>query len=139
MLSAEQFASILKSAGPDEAKPEHRQARRVPHRGDIMVTLNPGAGAPPQTVAVKDLSARGVGIVCPVEVARGGTFLAHLPRRAAGTLTVLCTVAHCQSLSDGLFAIGAEFTCVVSEPAPVAVRDAEVDRIRQAILKTCWD
>jgi len=135
MLSAEQFASILKTGTqPYDAQPGMRRAPRVPHRGQVSITFNSARGELRQAVALRDLSARGIGLLYRTSLASGSTFVAHLPREAGGELAVLCTVAHCQPLPDGLFAIGAEFTCVITNSPQDMSNRGEMDRIRTAVL-----
>jgi hypothetical protein len=132
MLTAQQLAAIVAAdLTPNGTDQELRRARRFAYHGQIRIQLNE-AETQPEAVSVLDISARGLRIVYPTEFPRGATFVAHLPRYQTTPLRVLCTVAHSQPRANGLFTVGVEFTCVLSEPATIDERTQE--RIRRAIL-----
>lgn len=133
MLTVHQLASVVAAdLSPESLNHEVRRARRFAYHGQIRISLSAAADAETQEVSVVDLSARGLRFNYPRELARGTTFVARLPRCEGPELVVLCTVAHAQARPNGMFTIGVEFTCVMSEAHEP---DAEMqERIRQAIL-----
>jgi hypothetical protein len=132
MLTAQQLASIVAAdLTPDATDNELRRARRFAYHGQIQIQFSQ-ADSQPEAVSVVDISARGLRIIHPTEFPRGTTFVAQLPRYQTTALKVLCTVAHSQQRANGLFTVGAEFTCVLSEPGEIDERAQE--RIRRAIL-----
>jgi hypothetical protein len=135
MLTVHQLASVVAAdLSPHEVEHELRRARRFAYHGQAKITMSSAPNAPSQEVSVLDLSARGLRMLYPVRLARGATFVARLPRIGQPELAVLCTVAHCQQRPNGMFTIGVEFTCVLSD-APTAEDNEETqNRIRSAIL-----
>lgn len=132
MLTAHQLAAIVAAdLAPDATDHELRRARRFAYHGQIEIQFSQ-ADSQPEAVSVLDISARGLRIIHPSEFPRGVTFVAQMPRYQQSSLRILCTVAHSQPRANGLFTIGAEFTCVLSEPGDVDERAQE--RIRRAIL-----
>jgi PilZ domain-containing protein len=132
MLTAQQLASIVAAdLTPDTLGNELRRARRFQYHGQILIQFSE-ADSQPEAISVLDISARGLRIVHPTEFQRGASFVAQLPRYQTTPLRVLCTVAHCQPRANGLFTVGVEFTCVLSEPGATDERAQE--RIRRAIL-----
>jgi len=132
MLTAQQLAAIVAAdLTPDAPDQELRRARRFAYHGQIQIQFSQ-ADSQPEAVSVLDISARGLRIIHPTEFPRGATFVAQMPRYQTTPLRVLCTAAHCQPRANGLFTIGAEFTCVLSEPGETDERAQE--RIRRAIL-----
>ena len=133
MLTVHQLASVVAAdLTPETTHHEVRRARRFAYHGQIRISHGAESGAEAEEVSVVDLSARGLRFTYTRQLARGTTFVARLPRCEDPELVVLCTVAHAQSRPNGLFTIGVEFTCVMSEAHEP---DAEMKaRISQAIL-----
>ena len=138
-LSAEQFADIINSLSAPSATggPEKRRAPRVIHRcrASIFVGKDPLGGAR-TAVVVRDLSSRGVCILYSAELPRGTEFVLQLDRAGGVPVHILATVAHCRRHDKGLYAIGAEFTCLLNAAPPPDRRSAATDvkRIRQSVL-----
>ena len=131
MLTVHQLASVVAAdSSPEEVEHEVRRARRFVYHGQAKIALSSSPDAPLLEVTLSDLSARGFRMIYTARLARGTTFVARLPRISQPDLSVLCTVAHCQQRPNGLFTIGVEFTCVLSESA----EPSEEERIRSAIL-----
>ena len=139
-LSAEQFAEIIHSLSAPSATggPEKRRAPRVMHRcrASIFVGKDPMSGAR-VSVIVRDLSSRGVCILYSAELPRGTEFVLQLDRAGGVPIHILSTVAHCRRHDKGLYAIGAEFTCLLNAAAPPPDRRSaakDLKRIRQSVL-----
>src|SRR5438046_2485715 len=116
MLTVHQLASVVAAdLSPETTNHEVRRARRFAYNGQIRISLSAASGTEAEEVSVIDLSARGLRFTYTRELVRGATFVARLPRCEGPELVVLCTVAHSQSRPNGLFTIGVEFTCVMSE------------------------
>jgi len=136
-LSAEEFSRIVHSLGMSAAAdgPEgHRRAARVSRQAQLsIVPIKNGRPGTGMTVRVKDLSSRGIGFVHDKRMKQASQFLLRMTREELPPIEILCTVVHCAQLSNEIWSIGAEFTCV----APVAATpdDAtEMERIRHSML-----
>lgn len=111
-LSAELFSQIVKDLVSDNGGAVVRQQRREPRvgvraRAHILPIL---ASATLLPVRVRDLSAGGMGLLVPRELAAGQLFLLLLPKAGIHPpLRLACTVAHCHTLAEDLFAVGARF------------------------------
>jgi hypothetical protein len=135
MLTVHQLASVVAAdLSPESLEHDVRRARRFPYHGQIRISVDANDEAETEDVSVMDLSARGLRFVNPKRFARGATFVARLPRYGGDELVILCTVAHCQVRSNGMFTVGVEFTCVLTESTETESSDAAQDRIRDAIL-----
>jgi hypothetical protein len=111
-LSAELYSQIIKDLTSDGLGEFGRQQRREPRvgvraRAFILPTLSAMAPVP---VRVRDVSVSGMGLLAPRELAADRLFLLLLPRAGGHPpLRLACTVAHCQSIAEDLFAVGARF------------------------------
>jgi hypothetical protein len=139
-FSVEQLADLLELLGPNPTtghrSKESRRARRVRHKAELAIVpcSKDGPAGAAITVQTEDLSLRGVRMLHREAMAVGEEFLLLLPRkRHHEPLPILCTVAHCTSLGEGRFAIGAEFICVLARD-PLAARDGDMERIKSSIL-----
>jgi hypothetical protein len=136
-FSVDQLADLLEILGPaakSHRAKEARRARRIRHKAQIaIVPCGKDGLGDPVTVNTEDLSLRGMRMLHDREMTVGDEFLVLLPRKKAEPLQVLCIVAHCTSIGEGLFSIGAAFVCV-PEGDPIATRDADLERIRKSIL-----
>jgi hypothetical protein len=142
-LTAEQFAEIVGHlngiASPDSAK-DKRRATRIERRTRITISPVPGSGCAqtpsPMVVMVKNLSSRGLALTADREVPPGAQFMFRLAREDGrqAPVEILCTSVHCREVTDGVFSVGAEFTCIVTQPTQP--QDAgETSRIRSSMLK----
>jgi hypothetical protein len=163
-LSTEHFSQILKtlteSPAPQPTVPQKRRAPRVEHRSSVVIThCNPNA-EPAQslrvaqslggshggaatlqghsmTVTVRNVSSRGIGILHPRALKTGDQFTLKMSREGGQAVSILCSVARCERIHDTLFAIGAEFTCVLKDtetPLFSASEENEAQRIRASML-----
>jgi PilZ domain-containing protein len=140
MLTVHQLASVVAAdLSPESLEHDVRRARRFPYHGQIRISLDASNKAESEDVSVVDLSARGLRFVYPTRFARGATFVARLPRYGGEELVILCTVAHCQIRPNGMFTVGVEFTCVLTQSTETESSDAAQDRIRHAILARSRD
>jgi hypothetical protein len=150
-LLAQEYAEVVAAlqAATDGKGHERRTAARMEVQAQVKVTpFRDGEAGKSFTVLTRDLSFRGVGLLQGRQSARGSQFVIHLPRREGeAPLGMMCTVMFCRELADGLFNIGASFNShydpnakPVAElrrggGAGVATSEAEMDRIRQSILR----
>ena len=135
MLTVNQLASVVAAdLSPEESKHDLRRARRFAYHGQVKIAMSSSPDAEFKEVSLMDLSARGMRMIYPAKLSRGTTFVACLPRMGGPELAVLCTVAHCQSRANGMFNVGVEFTCVLSESTPADASTETQNRIRSAIL-----
>jgi hypothetical protein len=111
-LSAELYSQIIKDLTSDGLGEFGRQQRREPRvgvraRAFILPSL---AATAPIPARVRDVSVSGMGLLLPRELAADRLFLLLLPRAGGHPpLRLACTVAHCQSIAEDLFAVGARF------------------------------
>jgi hypothetical protein len=161
-LSSEQFTQIINSMKQPSAESgvaQKRRAARVEHRATVVITycdfkVSPAhallvaqgwqakngaqpSQRPSMTVMVRNLSSRGIGIMHPRKMNAGDQFIIRLSRQDGDPVSLLCSVAHCSRLHDNLFAVGAEFTCILpkaQEPQFSCSEELEAQRIRDSIL-----
>ena len=141
-INPEQFSQIvagIKRASEDGKKPDKRRAPRVEHRATMVITFVDATSTPGGnnsiTVTVRDYSTRGIGILVRQEIAKGAQFTMKLRRTGEPPATMLCTTAHCRKINANLFAVGAEFTCILPEAKAAAASDmSEQQRISASIL-----
>jgi hypothetical protein len=129
-LSAKQFAQILQQLdslngeAPPAGSDKRRSARvALKQRATIVPYIS---GAPGQGVGVEvcDFSPRGLRFLHSAAVKRGEQFVLQLPQQSGEPVSILCTVVHCKTTSQGPFSIGAEFTCALRNgKATKAVRN----------------
>jgi hypothetical protein len=138
-LSAEQFAAVVSNFNelvplPDSEK---RRASRVIHTCRVPIIFgHESFEERRETVTILDLSSRGVGLLHTQKLRRGEQFVLQLNRPKGAPAMLLCAVAHCRRHAKGIFAVGAEFTCVLNPQAladtPVSKED--VERIQKMML-----
>ena len=143
-LSAKQFVEILSGLGNDARDPsfaEHDKRRAPRARLNIRVSIIPdftGEGVGPLEVEMRDFSSRGIRLLHSRSLPRGGQFVLELPQTGGDPVRILCSIVHCRQTPEGLFSIGAEFTCALragKRPESAAPTSAgERERIRQSIL-----
>jgi hypothetical protein len=136
-LSAEEFSRIVHSLGMATSAdgPEgQRRAARVSRQAQLSIaTIKNGRPETATTVRVKDLSSRGIGFIHDRRLKESSQFVMRMTREELPPIEILCTVVHCAQVSNEIWSVGAEFTCV----APVAATpdDAiERERIRHLML-----
>ena len=146
-LTAEQFAALVTSsiAATWRAGAEKRRASRIRSSGQVLITICDGGGASQaghaqsiQTRAkLSNISPRGIGLTYGERLESGRQFIMHMPTQTKPDVQILCTVVHCVARSARGFAVGAEFTCVLSpEEARGALNDPAMHaRIQQSMLR----
>ena len=107
-LTAAVFKQILSSLKSDTGRRfnEQRNSPRVGVRGKISI-LPLTVNQEPLEVWVRDVSVTGIGLLCPVAFPAGTRILARFPKIDDAPLTITYIVAHCKSVSRGLYVIGA--------------------------------
>ena len=111
-LSAELYSQIIRDLTSDGAGEFGRQQRREPRvgvraRAYILPTLS---ATTPVAVRVRDLSVGGMGLLLPRDMGPDRLFLVLLPKAGGHPpVRLACTVAHCQAIAEGLYAVGARF------------------------------
>jgi hypothetical protein len=123
-LTAQQFNDVLASL---------RQACRVSDGAELrrygrleVQTKLAAAIIEDQTtrcysVLTCDLSIGGIGLYQSTPAPAGGRLLVRLPSSDGSTVVMVCSVAYCNILADGIYGIGAEF---VGEADATLVRAA---------------
>ena len=101
----------------ESAMTDRRKAVRVPHRAsfDIRPLLNDGVGST-ITVILQDLSVTGMGVLHTAALKVGQQFQVPLQRGITEAMSLVCTVARCEQLDEGLYSVGFEFN---SSPAAI--------------------
>ena len=111
-LSAELYSQIIKDLTSDGVGEFGRQQRREPRvgvraRAHILPSLS---ATTPVAVRVRDLSVGGMGLLLPRDLGPDRLFLVLLPKAGVNApVRLACTLAHCQVIAEGLFAVGARF------------------------------
>lgn len=134
-LTLEQYSDLVEAcdALPGSGREKRRAARltsRAPAAIIPMVDNKPGS---PVNVQIRDLSPRGVGLLCNSDLPSNTPFILRLPRKNADPIAMLCTVCHGRLVAGGSYLIGAEFVCIYSGPA-AHDNTANVQRIVQKVL-----
>ncbi|MCY2952245.1 MAG: PilZ domain-containing protein [Planctomycetota bacterium] len=145
-LTAEQFAALVTSLTlePRSGAAEKRRASRIEGCGQVLITVCDGGGASHAGQAqstrtrakLSNISSRGIGLTYGERLESGRQLIVHMPTKTKPDVQILCTVVHCVERSARLFAVGAEFTCVLS-PAevPRALDEPAMHaRIQQSML-----
>ena len=139
-LSAKQFAEIVERLESDVIGGtfpgnDKRRAQRVPMKNRATIVPHvAGVATEGVGVEVRDFSARGIRFLHSATLARGEQFVLELPQQGAEPVSILCTVVHCKTTSEGPYSIGAEFTCVLRKAPAGAADRSERERIRKSIL-----
>ena len=107
-LTAAVFQQILSSLKSDTGRRfnEQRNSPRVGVRGKISI-LPLTHSQEPLEVWVRDVSVTGIGLLSPQNFAPGTRLLARFPKVDDAPLAITYVVAHCKSVSRGLFVVGA--------------------------------
>ena len=107
-LTASVFQQILSSLKSDTGRRfnEQRNSPRVGVRGKISI-LPLTVSREPVEVWVRDVSVTGIGLLCPQAFPAGTRLLARFPKVDDEPLSLAYIVAHCKSVSRGLYVIGA--------------------------------
>lgn len=137
-LSAEELAGLSRAAGGvgGGTGTEHRRAARSYRRGSVTIApVADGRVATAQSVTLRDLSARGMSFLYHSRLARGSQFLMPLVGDGGRRTPLLCTVAHCRAVANGLFQVGAEFTCVAPPALEGSAASEQERRIRESIFE----
>jgi PilZ domain len=126
-LSAELFHQISRSFGEapqrgPEASNERGEARIGLVGRATIIPCPQRCGRRPVSVAVRDLSSSGLGVIHTQRLDPGEQFILRMPSgtRGATATAVLCTVVHCQPLALGVYALGARFADVIESAATSA-------------------
>ena len=107
-LTAAVFQQILSSLKSDTGRRfnEQRNSPRVGVRGKISI-LPLTQNQDPLEVWVRDVSVTGIGLLSPQTFAPGTRLLARFPKVDDAPLAITYVVAHCKSVSRGLWVVGA--------------------------------
>ncbi len=141
-INPEQFAEIvagIKRGTEDGKKPDKRRAPRVEQRSTVVITfVEPGTTTSSNnsiSVTMRDYSTRGIGILIRQPVEKGAQFVVKIQRKGEAAVPILCTTAHCRKINANLYAVGAEFTCILPEAKAERPDDvSEQQRISAAML-----
>jgi PilZ domain len=119
-ISAEMFEAITTSIRGD-SRDEKRKEPRVGLSGKVFIVVpSPSTDRKPKLVAVRDLSAGGIGIIHNEKLEPGQQFNLLLKYEQIGLLKeIICTVRWSRSLGSGLYAIGAKFTARQGKSAQI--------------------
>ena len=135
-LSSEAFRELAHAMTGNklEAGKERRRSGRVKVEARVPLSLIlKGEHLPPAPIIVRDVSPRGINILYPQFLPGGQQFTVQLSS-GPKAVTLLCTVMHSQLLANGLYSVGAEFTCVLPVARPAADGTTE-KRIRESMLE----
>ena len=110
-------AAPASSHAPDATDSRRREQRLDVRARATIIPLTDSLAAAPFDVALRDLSAGGIGFLHSERIRLGEQFVVLLPG-GRDSLAILCQVSHYQPLADRLYSVGAEFTRVLRQPAP---------------------
>ncbi|MGF1634240.1 MAG: PilZ domain-containing protein [Phycisphaerae bacterium] len=101
--------------------PTRRQQRKHPRVGArLKAVIAPCTvddnGIKPLVVRIRDISARGIGLVSSRRLAKGHQFTLFISQADSKSVRVICAVRHCRALPDGSFTIGASMIAAVPNP-----------------------
>lgn len=111
-LSAELYTQIVRDLVSDGLGEFGRQQRREPRVGvRARAYILPSVSSTlPVPVRVRDISVGGMGLLLPRDMGPDRLFLLLLPKAGGQPpVRLACTIAHCQSIAEDLFAVGARF------------------------------
>jgi hypothetical protein len=135
-LSAESFRELATALGStmEGAENERRRSTRVQvHTRVPMSLVEKDEQLPPVPIMVHDVSPRGINILYPKCLIAGQQFTVRLGGPKG--FHMLCTVMHVHAQDNGLYSIGAEFTCVLPKNGPASLNDpAVLERIRRSMM-----
>jgi hypothetical protein len=124
-ISTELFSHLTRSLGEGiarEADAEERGSARIGVIGrGVIIPCPARCRRQPVSVAVRDLSSTGIGVMHSQRLEQGEKFILRVPAvpgQSAGT-AVLCTVVHCRPVGLGVYLIGAHFASLI-QPAAAA-------------------
>jgi hypothetical protein len=109
---------LLEMTKACQTKPadDRRRAPRIPRDREvsIMTCVNNQLGQV-LTTHLRDVSARGMGLLHPEEIPVASQFIFRVPRRDAPPSMLLYTVVRCHPTPGGQFIVGAELQCVLRD------------------------
>jgi hypothetical protein len=90
---------------------ENRTDSRVGLLGQAIIIPCPArCGRKPVSVAIRDLSPLGIGVIYDQQLDPGEQFILRVPGQSQTSPTaILCTVVYCRSLTPAAFSLGARF------------------------------
>jgi PilZ domain len=129
-LTDQQFKQMLAGLGAQSIERERRECTRIPMgaRGTIISCMASGRHEP-ASVIVLNVSESGIGVLHPTPMRAGESFILSLAGAAGhAPSAVLCSVMHAVKIWNGMFAIGAQFSRVLSvrNDQPAASQFAQV-------------
>ena len=140
-LSAEEFAQIVnpgfKPSTRGRANVEDRRAKRVEQRMRVQIILRQTDGKwRIENLQTRNCSSRGLCLLRDAPLKSGTQMVTIFPKADGDISRILTTVVHCRAMAKGVYAIGAEFTCLLDRKAAAAeaIDPAELERIRKAVL-----
>lgn len=108
-LSYQQLLDALQVFESSAGAQEIRRTARLSIRRNVTIVIDPQAEDAKQEVVLQDISRGGVRISYHEAFPQGKKFWLLLPSPSGGSLSVPCTVRHCEMIKQHLFRIGAQF------------------------------
>jgi hypothetical protein len=122
-LTAQQFNDVLESLEQGNRSlgnsDQRRHGRLEVHSKVAVASVVDNKLARRYSAIACDISTGGIGLYQSQATQAGDRLLVWLPCTDKSTTTVVCSVAHCKVLADGIFGVGAEF---VQDAAAQAAR-----------------
>jgi HD-like signal output (HDOD) protein len=109
---------LLEMTKVAQAEPagDRRRAPRIPRdRSVTIMTCVNGQLGQVLTTHMRDVSARGMGLLHPDEIPVGSQFIFRVPRRDAAPSMLLYAVVRCEPTPGGRYVIGCELQCVLRD------------------------
>jgi hypothetical protein len=106
----------MTTVGQTDQSGERRRAPRIPRDREVtIITCVGGQVGQSLTTHLRDVSARGMGLLHPEEIAAGSQFIFRVPRRDAAPSMLLYNVVRCHPTPGGKFVVGCELQCVLRD------------------------
>ena len=140
-ITAQQLSDVLMSlrgAAAPAGTLEQRRFTRMEAQAKIAVAaIADGKTASCYTALTRDISFCGIGLIQSVPPKSGNKLLVRLPRHEKSPLMIVCDIAHCANLADGLYEVGAQFVLEADPNAAQQLAESiehERQRIQHSIL-----
>lgn len=106
----------MTKCGTVEPSGDRRRAPRIPRDRDVTImTCVGGQLGQVLSTHMRDVSARGMGLIHPDEIPIGSQFIFRVPRQGAPPSMLLYNVVRCHPTPGGKYVVGAELQCVLRD------------------------
>jgi hypothetical protein len=137
-LPLQEFADVLEElqAVMSQSDSEHRSASRMSVTARVQIHVQEAGHWHGYLALTKDVSISGMGLLQSRVINEGREVVVQLPRKRE-PLYMGALVTHCQTLADGILAVGLQFTRRLSEQEVgeiIQQAKEELARLQHAVL-----